>query len=215
MMRTKKGALGVALGVAVALAASACGGGSSSTGSSSNSSATKGGTLYMLNLGPVDHWDPQRIYVGADIQFASRVFSRTLTTFPPGKTIEDQSKLIPDLATNIGDVSDGGKTWKFTLKGDAKWQDGKPVTGGPNYAIAYFDIPKNADGSSKYAGPYKKTGQELYDKAVSCSGQTITFHLSQPVNDFNQTVTFPAFGAFRQDKDQGAKSDYAIFSDGP
>ncbi|HEX8971467.1 ABC transporter substrate-binding protein [Oryzihumus sp.] len=233
MMRTKKGALGVALGVAVALAASACGGGSGSTGSSGSTSATKGGTLYMLNLGPVDHWDPQRIYVGADIQFASRVFSRTLTTFPPGKTIEDQSKLIPDLATNTGDVSDGGKTWKFTLKGDAKWQDGKPVTcedlkygisrtfaadqitGGPNYAIAYFDIPKNADGSSKYAGPYKKTGQELYDKAVSCSGQTITFHLSQPVNDFNQTVTFPAFGAFRQDKDQGAKSDYQIFSDGP
>ncbi|MGN6634749.1 MAG: ABC transporter substrate-binding protein, partial [Oryzihumus sp.] len=178
MMRTKKGALGVALGVAVALAASACGGGSSSTGGSSNTSATKGGTLYMLNLGPVDHWDPQRIYVGADIQFASRVFARTLTTFPPGKTLEDQSKLIPDLATNTGDVSDGGKTWKFTLKGDAKWQDGKPVTcedlkygisrtfaadqitGGPNYAIAYFDIPKNADGSSKYAGPYKKTGQE-------------------------------------------------------
>ncbi len=55
--------------------------------------AAKGGTLYMLNLGPTDHWDPQRIYVGADIQVASRVFERTLTTFPPGATKEEQSKL--------------------------------------------------------------------------------------------------------------------------
>src|SRR6478736_4303240 len=128
MMTTKKGAAVVALGVAVALAAAACGGARSSTGSTTSSGpAARGGTLYMLNLGPVDHWDPQRVYVGADIQFASRVFQRTLTTFPPGKTIQDQSKLIPDLATNTGDVSDGGKTWKFTLKGDAKWQDGKPA----------------------------------------------------------------------------------------
>ncbi|MGZ4600099.1 MAG: ABC transporter substrate-binding protein [Oryzihumus sp.] len=233
MMRTKKGALGVALGVAVALAAAACGSAGGAGDASSSGPAAKGGTLYMLNLGPVDHWDPQRIYVGADVQFASRVFERTLTTFPPGKTLQDQSKLIGDLATDTGTMSDGGKTWKFTLRGDAKWQDGKPVTcedlkygisrtfaadqitGGPNYAIAYFDIPKNADGSSKYAGPYKKTGQELYDKAVTCDGQTITFHMGQPVTDFNQTVTFPAFGPFRQDKDQGAKSDYQVFSNGP
>src|SRR6476469_8141629 len=207
MITTKKGAAGAALGEAVALAGEACGGGRSSTGSTTSSGpAARGGTLYMLNLGPVDHWDPQRVYVGADIQFASRVFQRTLTTFPPGKTLEEQSKLIPDLATDTGTMSDGGKTWTFTLKGDAKWQDGKPVTcedvkygisrtfaadqitGGPNYAIAYFDIKKNADGSSKYAGPYKKTGQDLYDKAVTCSGNTITFHLRQPVNAFNPTV---------------------------
>ena len=73
----------------MAVAAAACGGGGGSTSTStaqSTGAAAKGGTLYMLNLGPTDHLDPQRIYVGADIQFASRVFERTLTTFPPGAT---------------------------------------------------------------------------------------------------------------------------------
>lgn len=236
MMRTKKGATGIALGVAVALGAAACGGGGTSASQGSapvSGDAAKGGTLYMLNLGPTDHWDPQRIYVGADIAFANRTFARTLTSFPPGKTQAEQSKLVPDLATDTGTISADGKTWKFTLKGDAKWQDGKPVVcedvkygvsrsfaqdqliGGPTYAISYLDIPSKADGSSQYAGPYKKTGQELYDKAVTCEGQTITFRMKTPVRDWNQAVTFPAFGPFRQDKDQGAKSNYAIFSNGP
>jgi peptide/nickel transport system substrate-binding protein len=236
MMRTKKAATGVALGAVVAVAAAACGGGGGSTSTStaqSTGAAAKGGTLYMLNLGPTDHWDPQRIYVGADIQFASRVFERTLTTFPPGATKEEQSKLTPDLATDTGTMSDGGKMWKFTIRDDAKWQDGKPVTcadvkygisrtfatdvitGGPNYAISYFDIPGKPDGSSEYAGPYKKTGQALYDKAVSCAGNVLTVKMKKPFTDFNQAVTFPAFGPYRQDKDQGAKSNYEVFSNGP
>ena len=70
MMRTKKGAIGVALGAVVALAAAACSsGGSTATSSSSAAAATKGGTIYMVNLGPQEHWDPQRVYIGADIEF--------------------------------------------------------------------------------------------------------------------------------------------------
>jgi peptide/nickel transport system substrate-binding protein len=44
---------------------------------------------------------------------------------------------------------------------------------------------------SAYKGPYKGTGQDLYDKAVTCSpdGKTITFHLKLAVADFNYTVT--------------------------
>ena len=38
------------------------------------------------------------------------------------------SKLVPDLATDTGQMSDGGKTWKFTLVDTAKWQDGQKVT---------------------------------------------------------------------------------------
>ena len=59
MMRTKKAATGVALGAVVAVAAAACGGGGGSTSTStaqSTGAAAKGGTLYMLNLGPTDHW---------------------------------------------------------------------------------------------------------------------------------------------------------------
>ena len=74
MMRTRKGATGLALGAVVALAAAACsssgGGGASAT--SAAAAPQKGGTLYILNLGPHNGLDPQQSYVGADLEFASR-----------------------------------------------------------------------------------------------------------------------------------------------
>ncbi|MGB4917024.1 MAG: ABC transporter substrate-binding protein [Propionicimonas sp.] len=236
MKRTKVVA-SVATGLALALAVSACGTGGtpSATGTTGGTAGTPtaGGTLSILSGTATEHWDPQRVYVGVNIESGNRLFTRTLTTFGPVAKDGDQATLVADAATDVGTASDGGKTWKFTIKDGIKWEDGKTVTcedfaygvsrtfavdvitGGPNYAIAFLDIPKNSDGSSKFAGPYKKTGQDLFDKAVTCSGSELTFKLSQPVNDFNMAVTMTAFAAFRKDKDQGDKSNFAIFSNGP
>jgi peptide/nickel transport system substrate-binding protein len=121
------------------------------------------------------------------------------------------------------------------LKSGPKWQDGSPVTcadikygvsrtfavstivGGPNYAIQFLDIPSNLDGSSQYEGPYTKKGQALYDKAVVCGGDTITFHLNKPVGDFNYAVSgaLAAFAPFKASLDKGAQSNFQIVSDGP
>ena len=65
-----------------------------------------------------------RSYVGADLQTANRVYMRYLTSYSPGAN----AKLVPDLATDLGTMSDGGKTWKFTIVDNAKWQDGSKVT---------------------------------------------------------------------------------------
>ena len=69
------------------------------------------------------------------------------------------------------------------------------IVDGPQYAVAYLDIPKAKDGSSVYKGPYVTKGNDTaaYDKAVTCDGQTITFNLANPVPDFNFTVTLSAF----------------------
>ncbi|MEP7368403.1 MAG: ABC transporter substrate-binding protein [Dermatophilaceae bacterium] len=192
-----------------------------------------GGTLYMLRLGPVDSWDPQRLYVAADMAFAGRVFERTLTAWAPATDENTLPKLLPDLATDTGVVTNGGKTWRFILRSDASWQDGRPVTcpdvkygisrtfaasqitGGPTYALALLDVPRRANGSSIYAGPYLKTGQPAFDKAVSCSGHAITFRLSTPTPDFNQMLAMPSFGPVRPDQDRGAGSSTEIFSNGP
>jgi len=235
MKRTTKGSLAVALGTAATLGLAACGGGASTTTSTSQAPAAKGGTLTVLNLGPKEHLDPQRMYVGADILFGSRTYARTLTTYTPG----NDAKMVPDLATDTGQMSDAGKTWKFTLIDNAKWQDGKPVTcddvkygvsrtfaqdvitGGPNYALTFLDIPtkKTPDGDvPAYTGPYKSdaAGQAAFDKAVTCDGQTITFKFKKPWTDFNMNnAALAAFAPFRKDKDQGAKSDYQAFSNGP
>jgi peptide/nickel transport system substrate-binding protein len=233
MKRTAVGAGMAAFAVALA----ACGGGGGSGGSSGNASGStphKGGTLILRNFSVMEHLDPQRTYVGADIGNINRLFAQTLTSFP-AKSGNASNKLIGDAATDTGTSSDGAKTWTFTLRSGLKWQDGKPVTcedfkygasrtfavdqitGGPNYQIMWLDIPTNKDGTSKYPGPYKATDaqQKLYDKAVVCNGNKITYHLNSPHGDFNQTVYMPAFAAIRKDKDTGAKYDYTPFSDGP
>lgn len=236
MKRTMKGMAVVALGAVTATGLAACSSSSSNTPATSGAKAaeaTKGGTLNMVVKGPQEHWDPQRMYIGADIEFASRTFVRTLTTFSPGTN----SKLIPDLATDLGQSSDGGKVWKFTLADGGTWQDGSPITcedikygisrtfaqdtitGGPNYILNFLDVPTKKDEKGNdapaYNGPYKKEGQDLYDKAVTCNGKEITFKFKTPWTDFNMAATYPAYAPFKASQDKGAASDFAIFSSGP
>ncbi|HET7305599.1 MAG TPA: ABC transporter substrate-binding protein [Segeticoccus sp.] len=245
MKRTTTRALTVALSGVLVAGLAACSGGSSgssstegssgSTGGSSQAAAgQKGGTLYYYTSRNAEHYDPQRTYIGRDIANESRMVYRTLTTFPSADG-DASLKLVADLATDTGKATDNNHTWTFTIKDGVKWQDGKPIkcedfqygisrtfatsviTGGPNYAIQYLDIPKNSDGSSKYPGPYdaKPAQQKLYDKAVSCDGNTLTFHLNRSVPDFNQTVYLPAFAPYRKDLDHGDKSNFDVFSSGP
>src|SRR5450631_3610967 len=236
MTRRKHGIAAIALGGVIALTAAGCGGGSStstSSGTAGASASKAGGTLYYLTKRAAEHLDPQRTYIGRDISNEARMVYRTLTSYPVA-TGAASTKLVADLATDTGTSSNSGKVWKFTLKNGLKWQDGSAITcadikygvsrtfatsvitGGPNYAIQFLDIPTNAKGSV-YQGPYVKdaAGQALYDKAVTCDGKTITFNLSKPVGDFNYTVTMPAFAPYKASLDKGDKSNFSIFSTGP
>lgn len=199
----------------------------------SGKSGNKSGTLYYItNAKQLNHLDPQRVYTGEDIAFLNTYLFRTLVSYNPvaGK---DSSKLVPDLATDIGTATDGGKTWAWTLKSGIKWSDGTDLTcedvkygisrifatdvivDGPTYALQLLDIPMDAKGKSAYAGPYKKTGQELYDKAVTCSGNTITMHLNKPVGDFNYFGSYPAVSPVKQSADNGDKYDLKPMGTGP
>jgi peptide/nickel transport system substrate-binding protein len=199
--------------------------------------ARAGGTLHVLRQGPVSAWDPQRLNAGADMAFAGRVFQRTLTAWAPATRQNTMPALVPDLATDTGKVTAGGRVWRFTLREDARWQDGKAVTcadvkygvsrtyattritGGLTYALDFLDVPHNANGSSAYAGPYLRTGQGAFDRAVTCTGRTITLKLARPVPDFNQVAALSSFAPVRADRDRGAPSGVMaateIFSNGP
>jgi peptide/nickel transport system substrate-binding protein len=233
-MRFRRGSVAAVVGLGLILVSASCSPGTGASADPSSAVTAKaGGTLYILGHGPVAAWDPQRLNVGADMAFAGRVFQRTLTAWAPATRQDTLPALAPDLATDTGNVTDGGKTWSFTLRKDATWQDGKPVTcadvkygvsrtfattqitGGLTYAMDFLDVASNTDGSSSYAGPYTKTGQAAFDKAVTCSGQSLTFKLAKAVPDFNQVVALPAFAPVRSDKDRGAQSATDIFSDGP
>ena len=218
--------LGFPLGMALALTLAACGAQSTSSGQPSgeahaSQAGQAGGTIYILMHG--EEWnqvDPQRVYTGEDLAFFGGTIMRSLTAYKFSPDAAEGTSLTPDLATDLGTATDGGKTWSFTLRDGVSWQDGSPITcddlkygasrtfatdvinQGPTYAIAYLDIPYDADGSSSYKGPYKGTGQELYDKAVTCADNTITYHLNKPVADFNYTVTL-GFAPVRKADDTG------------
>ncbi len=225
----------VALAVGAALPLAACGGGSTGgstqTTGAANAAGTKGGTLYYLTNRAAEHLDPQRVYIGRDITDLGRLVYRSLVQYPVSTDTATANKPVPDLATNTGTMTDGGKTWSFTLKDGVKWQDGKEITcadlrygvsrtfaqdvitGGPNYILNY--MPNLA---KEYKGPYTKTGQADFDKAVTCSSdnKTITYHFEKPWVDFNLAIaSLRAFDPYRQDQDKGDKSNFAIFSDGP
>lgn len=198
----------------------------------------RGGTLTTMALGPVQTWDPQRIASRSDAAVASRLFARTLTAYQHGPDHDSQLTLTGDLAADIGLPDQTLKEWRFTLREGIKWQDGTDVvcddvkygisrafatdviTGGPNYAIAYLDIPKTPTGESIYQGPYAEgeeaqAGREAFDNAVVCDGQVLTIRLSEPVADFPGMVSTPGFAAYKQEADRGAASTYSVFSAGP
>jgi peptide/nickel transport system substrate-binding protein len=196
-------------------------------------SVASGGTLnFITNQQQFNHMDPSRNYTGRDIAFFTSYLYRDLVSYKPAAGAAGSS-LVPDLATSTGVPSNSAKTWTFVLRDGITWEDGSAVTcadvkygvsrsfatdvitDGPQYLVGALKIPLAADGSSQYKGPYKKTGQALYDQAVTCNGNTITFNLNRPFGDFNYALTYPAASPVKQSKDTGDKYDLRPFSDGP
>ena len=196
-------------------------------------SVSKGGTLlFITNQTKFNHIDPARVYTGRDIAFFNSYLYRNLVSYKPAEGSAG-STLVPDLASNTGVPSNNAKTWTFTLRAGITWQDGSPVTcadeqygvsrafatdvitDGPQYLVGALDIPVAPDGSSMYKGPYKKVGQALFDKAVTCDGNTVTFHLNRSFADFNYALTYPAGSPVKASKDTGDTYDLMPFSNGP
>jgi peptide/nickel transport system substrate-binding protein len=217
------------LSLAALVALPACGGSDGGSGGGS-SDAKPGGTLYILTQAEaITHLDPQRNYTGSDLAFAGSTMHRTLTTYKYAEG-DEGSAITPDLATDTGTASADAKTWSFTLRDGATFEDGSAITcadvaygvsrtfaqdvitDGPTYAISYLDIEDGA-----YPGPYTATAdqQAAFDKAVECKDKTITFHLKVPVADFNYTVTLLSFSPVPKAADKGEGYDTAPVSSGP
>jgi peptide/nickel transport system substrate-binding protein len=237
----------LALGAAVAIILAACsnqgspspsGAGSSGGASAAPSSGVgqPGGTIYVLTQAKqIDQIDPQRMYTGEDLALFSGTIYRSLVAYKFSADAKEGTSIVPDLATDLGTHNADATSWSFTLRDGVTFQTGAPITcedikygvsrtfatdvinQGPTYAIAYLNIPSAADGSSTYKGPYKKTGQAAFDKAVTCSGKTITFNLNKPVPDFNYTVTLgfsPVPAAADTGETYGTVAPYVV-SSGP
>jgi peptide/nickel transport system substrate-binding protein len=123
--RARRTAIGAAL-VLLASALSAC----SSTNPSSSATANRPFTVnWAVNITSLD---PAFSCPGDENSFASNFYGRlvklsTNETSPGIAQIDpDPSKVQPDFATKW-DVSDGGKTYTFTLPADKKFANGDPL----------------------------------------------------------------------------------------
>ncbi|MGP3986445.1 ABC transporter substrate-binding protein [Streptomyces sp. 3N207] len=222
-----------AVTAATLLATTACGGGDGDGGGGgeynagvnkvANASNKKGGTLKFVGVQDADSWDTTRMYYAFAFDFA-RYYSRQLVSYTPkpGKKSVD---LKPDLATDHAQISDDGKTYKYTLKDGLKWEDGKPITaqdvkygierqwaqktlsGGPTYLKDVLD----PDG--KWKGPYDDKGG--FDGIKTPDKKTIEFHLAKPNGDFEQMLAMPTNSPVRKDKDTKSKYTLHPFSSGP
>ena len=149
-----------------------------------------------------DAFDPTGEYTAEGWSFYT-LLVRKLVTYP-GAAGQEGNQIVPDLATDLGQISDDGLTYTFTLKDSIKF--GPPLNReitSKDVAAAFNRIANPEIGSFGYPGYYTViTGfQDVIDgKAKTISGietpddKTIVFHLDRPAGDFLYRIAMPAAG---------------------
>ncbi|WP_405478444.1 ABC transporter substrate-binding protein [Streptomyces sp. NBC_00009] len=190
-----------------------------------NASTKKGGTVTYAMSDVPDSFDPGNTYYAYMYNF-SRLYARPLMTFKPDAG-EKGNTLVPDLASEPGKQSDGGKTWTYKLRAGLKYEDGSPITSkdvkyaversnfardvlslGPNYFQQFLK------GGDKYKGPYKDKSAEGLKSIETPDDTTIVFHLNEPFQEFDYLVATPQTAPVPQAKDTGVDYVKKIVSSG-
>jgi peptide/nickel transport system substrate-binding protein len=189
-------------------------------------SEESGGTLRVVS-GEIDSLDPQRSYLPG-LWNVMRLYTRTLVTYgtEPGATDD----LVPDLATDLGTVSEDGLVWTFTLRPGVRFENGRPITsrdvkygiersfasdvivGGPTYVVDLLDDPANP-----YAGPYQDDAPDEPGLASieTPDDLTIVFRLRSPQPDFPFVMALPSSSPVPVEADTGAAYGGDPVSSGP
>jgi peptide/nickel transport system substrate-binding protein len=188
----------VAVAAALALAAAACNANNQSTaGDGSTAAAEAGGTFHVLSTSKEISLDPAKSQ-----NLGTSTIHLVLRGLTSWKTSPDKAaELVPDLATDTGQVSDGGKTWTYKLKPGLKYADGSPIVAADiKYGVERSFAPELSGGlgyhkslligGDKYTGPYK--GAQLASIETP-DDTTIVFKLNKPFGDWPWVVSMPAF----------------------
>jgi peptide/nickel transport system substrate-binding protein len=208
------------------LALTACGGGGAASkgagaGTGPGGTAAKGGTVHYLLKADYSHLDPVRGWDGGVNNFY-RLIYRGLTTVgaAPGAA---GTKIVPDLATDLGTPSDDFKTWTFHLKDGLFFEDGTPIDSaamkfgverafdpqagvGSPYGKMLIDAPKD------YKGPYESGDLKTIETP---DAKTIVFHLTKSFPDFASALTMPNFTPFPKGTGAADAFDSKPIASGP
>ncbi|MFI8526195.1 ABC transporter substrate-binding protein [Promicromonospora sukumoe] len=215
----------VAVAATLALALAACGGGSqdasSSGGGGFEAEPAEGGTVQVLQNADFSYLDPARGWDGGVNNFYRLVY-RQLTTSAPGSA-ENPTEIVPDLAESLGEVSDDGLTWTYTLKDGLKFDNGDPITSAevkfgisrawdPEIGIGSPYLKQVIDAPEDYEGPYK-TGD--LPTVETPDEKTIVFHLKEPFPEFDAVLSQVNATPFPEGSGEGDEFIHEIIASGP
>ncbi|HJB09121.1 MAG TPA: ABC transporter substrate-binding protein [Candidatus Brachybacterium merdavium] len=214
----------VAVGAASMVFLAACGGkageGPGGEQGASDEPAT-GGTVHMLQNSDFSYLDPARGFDGGVNAFYRLVY-RGLTMQTAGDA-DDPNEIVPDLATGLGEVSDDGLTWTYTLKDGIKFDNGDPITSAemkfgisrawdPEIGIGSPWVKQVIDAPDDYEGPYR-TGD--IPTIETPDEKTIVFHLKAPFPEFDAVLAQANAVPFPEGTGDGDEFLSDIVSSGP
>jgi peptide/nickel transport system substrate-binding protein len=203
-----------AAAAALALTLTACGSNAGGGGASAmgpgfdlaskqvlNPSTKTGGTINLISSQSFDSIDPGVTY-SAQTWNLFRAFARPMMAYEhtPGG-----NQIVGDLATGPGVQSNGGKTWTYTLRDGATFEDGTPITSADvRWAIersnwsalvgngpTYFHniLTSQTDPRFKNLDVYK-SGDKMFDNIiVTTDPKKIVFNLPQAFGEFDYVMT--------------------------
>src|SRR4051812_2467565 len=160
-----------ALAVATALGAG-CGG--------SSGSSQGGGTFRLATSSRIDSLNPY-------VAFNQDAYSMFEYIYPLLIQYDRANRnFVPDFATSWK-ASNGGKTWTFKTRANAKWSDGKPLTA----ADAAWSI--NTDVKYKNGGAANAAGLIAHIKRADAPNPTtlVVQYTAAPGNVLGQFQQFP------------------------
>jgi peptide/nickel transport system substrate-binding protein len=182
--------------------------------SSHANSSMYGGVLNMLGSGDVDYMDPNVSYYTVGYE-ALRMYSRNLLNYPAvaGQT----TSVIPDLATSMPKVSDGGLLYTVTIRTGAMWNTtpARQVTG----ADAVRGLERTCNPQEPFGGvtdfEYLIAGMQTFCTSflavkpsvanikafltahsisgVTATGNTVSYKLVHPTSYFDDILALDAF----------------------
>jgi peptide/nickel transport system substrate-binding protein len=189
---------------ALSLMAVACGGGDDNEGDGEDlgGDVQKGG-VYRIATDAYE-WnaslDPTGEYLGSAWAIYTNMMLRNLVTYNHTAG-EAGNEIVPDLATDLGEVSDDGLTYTFTLKDGIEF--GPPVNReitAEDIVYAFKRIGTDSivaqygfyyDGIIEGLADVKKLTDEL-PGVEAVDEKTVQFTLTQPVGDFLYRLAMPA-----------------------
>ncbi|WP_369172157.1 ABC transporter substrate-binding protein [Streptomyces sp. R28] len=193
--------------------------------------AKSGGTISVPARDSYAHLDPAQIYVFNEMQVAL-LLHRGLTGYKATSNDGSKHEVVGDLATDAGTTTDGGRTWKYTLKDGIKFQDGSAITSadirhsverlfapfinqGPPYLQQWLaDTPGSDYRKLLPDGPFK--GKHLPDSVLQTpDAKTVVFKFKEPHPDLPYALAMAGYAVVSQKGDTKEKYDKAPVVSGP